>query len=1130
MVLDDFDWDEEEEERNQRKEESEQELQQARSDFAEDVKKFNNNLRKNQASSGTNTAKEAGEAAKKTGDAANKTKQAAQTADKASKAAKTAETAGKAAKTAETAGKAAKVGKAAVTAGKAAAGATTGPVGWVLLAVDAIKLIKAKREKSKNESFEEKFKKASPLLIILGLFVAPLAGVLMLTGSVGYEAVTYDSDMRLDEYIDCIESSNGCEDMWGFVEEEVKGKNKILIKFKDDEFDKAGKEYADISFKYFEYGEGLDFKGYDKANDGATLSEEELKEILASSISNYLAVESKAFSRVNWYVEEYQKGRKKAKLKEEFSVGSDSNSLFTWLTQLFNKPKYRILIPNPDEYSYITTTTKHVFTSLTVYDDDTTGTKGYMDANYVKGLDPDDPKKVKTPQKPFYDLDYYRKLLTGYLPEWIEPYSIYLATGDIELANSYIGIVYKLLESGEVCSLDVVLYRVEEHYIETINVKTDSETDTYKTYEGQEPKVSHSVTDQLKTDKYDIVTDEYIPVVDSGYRYNYVLISSGKYLGPPDTNDDEHSIKTKILDNESHGGGKDDYGKAYSWSSITDGTEITQRDKEQQPDSCVLKTDYDKYKTASYEGLIDDEKYNNTENAYINSRVSYIYKNYAELFKSEYPNIFKNSDGEEIDDPFNLDLIGPALKEIDDYYKKELGSSSNYINGEQIAADLSDVPEGGFAWPAGSKKITSMYGWSKWYEEVSLKHSGIDIVGAENVTPIYAAHDGTVTVAKGNVTGQTKTLDYGNWIEIDNGTYKTRYGHLSYTNSIKVKQGDYVTKGTVIGYMGNTGYSTGPHLHFEVIKNGVNIDPMLFYDYVDDNGTEYVYTHEMTQSEVQELQASNAYKNLTNDDLFQYNMRLDPVLKNHYNYKSSIDPNKSNNNDENSNDKNNNDENKENNTDSEKPNKNMSQTVTTENESSDATNHEGVKEYTSLSGITYYEWKQNEGSYIDKGYYSSTGEYYGTFRTVACPIVSTAIFLQAYGVDWDPAYLYDQYGHAANPQNLINKYTNKSAVVMQENPSEGYLGETLLSKNRISEIEEILKSGKPAVVHAMDSSSGHFLTIIDYNPTTKQIYISDVAAGYKAGTAEGWHDVGYLFTKLNINQFIYIPENESENV
>jgi murein DD-endopeptidase MepM/ murein hydrolase activator NlpD len=99
-------------------------------------------------------------------------------------------------------------------------------------------------------------------------------------------------------------------------------------------------------------------------------------------------------------------------------------------------------------------------------------------------------------------------------------------------------------------------------------------------------------------------------------------------------------------------------------------------------------------------------------------------------------------------------------------------------------------------------------------------HSGIDFT-ASTGTPIYASGDGII---------ETSTYDnsgYGMHIIINHGYgYKTLYGHMS---RMKMKAGETVHRGDIIGYVGSTGKSTGPHLHYEVIKAGEKIDPVNFF-------------------------------------------------------------------------------------------------------------------------------------------------------------------------------------------------------------------------------------------------------------------------------------------------------------
>lgn len=110
-------------------------------------------------------------------------------------------------------------------------------------------------------------------------------------------------------------------------------------------------------------------------------------------------------------------------------------------------------------------------------------------------------------------------------------------------------------------------------------------------------------------------------------------------------------------------------------------------------------------------------------------------------------------------------------------------------------------------------------------------HNGIDVVGTGSTLDYIVAHsDGTVVQARNNYrTTDTSGGSYGNYVLIKhtNGYY-TLYAHMKY-NSVTVKAGQKVKKGQTIGYMGNTGYAFGAHLHFEVRdKNNVIINPTAY--------------------------------------------------------------------------------------------------------------------------------------------------------------------------------------------------------------------------------------------------------------------------------------------------------------
>ena len=85
-------------------------------------------------------------------------------------------------------------------------------------------------------------------------------------------------------------------------------------------------------------------------------------------------------------------------------------------------------------------------------------------------------------------------------------------------------------------------------------------------------------------------------------------------------------------------------------------------------------------------------------------------------------------------------------------------------------------------------------------------------------TPVRATMDGQVAFAGWNTEG------YGNLVIVENGAYRTYYAHL---DSLPVAAGQQVTAGQIVGLSGNTGNSTGPHVHYEVRLNGTPIDPGL---------------------------------------------------------------------------------------------------------------------------------------------------------------------------------------------------------------------------------------------------------------------------------------------------------------
>jgi murein DD-endopeptidase MepM/ murein hydrolase activator NlpD len=142
------------------------------------------------------------------------------------------------------------------------------------------------------------------------------------------------------------------------------------------------------------------------------------------------------------------------------------------------------------------------------------------------------------------------------------------------------------------------------------------------------------------------------------------------------------------------------------------------------------------------------------------------------------------------------------------------------------------------------KQIASGFGYrSDPFTKVRKFHEGMDF-SARTGTPIYATGDGVIARADNSASG------YGNHIVIRHGFgYETLYGHLSKYNC---RLGQTVKRGDVIGYVGSTGRSEAPHLHYEVHKGGEVVNPLNFY-YGNISAAEYVVITKLANQENQSL-------------------------------------------------------------------------------------------------------------------------------------------------------------------------------------------------------------------------------------------------------------------------------------
>ncbi|WP_298953975.1 M23 family metallopeptidase [uncultured Nonlabens sp.] len=170
-----------------------------------------------------------------------------------------------------------------------------------------------------------------------------------------------------------------------------------------------------------------------------------------------------------------------------------------------------------------------------------------------------------------------------------------------------------------------------------------------------------------------------------------------------------------------------------------------------------------------------------------------------------------------------------ALRESIDKLKKRTAIQSQSLEEIVILAEdkeklLASIPA---IQPVRNQDLTRMasgYGYrTDPFNKTRKFHYGMDFT-APRGTPVFATGDGIVKRADANSSG------YGNHIRIDHGFgYKSLYAHLRRSKPYNVRPGQKVKRGDIIGYVGSTGRSQGPHLHYEVSKNNERINPINFY-------------------------------------------------------------------------------------------------------------------------------------------------------------------------------------------------------------------------------------------------------------------------------------------------------------
>ncbi|MBP6757789.1 MAG: M23 family metallopeptidase [Flavobacterium sp.] len=224
-----------------------------------------------------------------------------------------------------------------------------------------------------------------------------------------------------------------------------------------------------------------------------------------------------------------------------------------------------------------------------------------------------------------------------------------------------------------------------------------------------------------------------------------------------------------------------------------------------------------------------------------------VYFNAAPIPEEERKSGFKEVDRyKDLEGYDNSQLVTNTTKRID-VLRKELAIQSKSLDAILQMAKAKDkllaaIPAIQPVRNENLKSMVSGFGYrTDPFTKARKMHEGMDFT-SKTGTPIYATGDGVVARADNTASG------YGNHIVIRHGFgYETLYGHLS---RYKCRAGQRIKRGDVIGYVGSTGRSEGPHLHYEVHKNGKVVNPLNFY-YGNISAVEYVAIAQLANQENQ---------------------------------------------------------------------------------------------------------------------------------------------------------------------------------------------------------------------------------------------------------------------------------------
>ena len=210
---------------------------------------------------------------------------------------------------------------------------------------------------------------------------------------------------------------------------------------------------------------------------------------------------------------------------------------------------------------------------------------------------------------------------------------------------------------------------------------------------------------------------------------------------------------------------------------------------------------------------INFEEIYNKGSASVQSFMSFIEKEDSKEEKNLNNNLEENKAQENVTENVNRTET-ENQNTIETENQVGMGGTAETVILSQDEQDIAYIKENASIIMPVNGTLTSGYGKRTPTDIISENHAGIDL-GASVGTEIIAAMEGTVELV-------SSYGDYGNHLKITNGEISTLYAHCS---KILVNQGDYISQGQKIAEVGNTGRTTGPHLHFEISRNGRTVNP-----------------------------------------------------------------------------------------------------------------------------------------------------------------------------------------------------------------------------------------------------------------------------------------------------------------